>query len=251
MIVLHRFIEIFLFPPGSVLLLGGLGFLTVRYSRSVGRFLIGAALLMLWAFSTPLVSFAMLDALQNRFPPLTDIPPQADAIVVLGGGREFGANEFGREQDLTLHAAARVRYAAWLASKTGLPVIASGGAFGKWPGSEAELAEEILRNEYGVAKVIAESRSQTTRENARFTGEILEANDWKHPLVVTESWHMPRSIFSFNLVGIEAIAAPTATDTPGVFDHGVWAVLPQASAMERSRIALHEWVGQIWYWLRS
>ncbi|MGV6857536.1 MAG: YdcF family protein [bacterium] len=250
MLPLYRFIEIFLFPPGIFLLLGAFGWYVVKRRRRVGQLLLALSLGGIWAFSTPLVSFFLLDRLQDRYPPLIDIPPQADSIVVLGSGREVFRNEFSRELDVTMHELMRVRYAAYLTKKTGLPVITSGGRPLGGKMSEALLMKEVLQSEFGVQSVIPEGESSTTYENARFSKKVLEEHGLSAPLVVTEYSHMARAILSFNLNGVTAFAAPTARDTPDLTEKGVWAVLPQGSAMERSQRALHEWFGRIWYKLK-
>ncbi len=250
MLPLYRFIEVFLFPPGIFLLVGVFGWYVVKRRRRVGRLLLAISLVGIWLFSTPLFSFFLLDKLQDRYPPLMDIPPQADCIVVLGSGREVMRNEYAREIDLTMHGLMRVRYAAYLAKKTGLPVIASGGKPFDGTVSEAELMRDVLRSDFGVTGVLLEGESGTTFENAMFSKKVMEEHGLHAPLIVTEYSHMPRAVLSFNLNNMTAFAAPTGRDTPDFSEKGVWAVLPQGSAMERSQRALHEWFGRIWYKLK-
>lgn len=247
MLGLSRFIELILFPPGNVLVLGVIGLLLLRYRPVWGRRVLGLSFIMLWCFSTPLLSFALLNSLQSRYPVLNQVPQDADAIVVLGGGREYGDNEYGRQDDLTLHASARVRYAAYLAKQTELPVVFTGGQVWNRPGTEAELARQVFLAEHGLDRVLVEGQSKTTRENARYTAELLKAQGWKRPLIVTEAWHMPRAMYSFEQAGVNAVAAPTARDTPSPIETGWWAITPRAPSLERSRIALHEWLGLLWY----
>lgn len=248
--ILYRLIEVLLFPPGSLILIGLFGWYVVKRRLHRGRILIICSVLLMWLFSTPLVSFTLLDSLQNRYPQIGAVPENADAIVVLGAGREFGASEFGRDQDISVHGLIRLRYAAYLARQTGLPLIVSGGQVWNRPGTEAELAKQILSAEYGLLDVVEEPNSKTTLENAARSAEILNSKGWEYPLLVTEYWHMPRAMYSFNKFGVEALAAPTGRDTPDVTEQGVWALMPQAQSMERSRVALHEWLGRLWYWMR-
>ncbi len=247
MLPLYRFIEIWIFPPGVFLLIGIFAIYVVRRRRRVGQVLLAFSIGSLWLFSTPLFSFFLLNGLQNNYPPLVAVPPQVDSIVVLGGGREVMKNEFGRTHDLTLHGVARVRYAAYLAKQTGLPVITSGGQPFLGGRAEGEIMKEVLQTEFGVETVFVEGRSTTTFENAAMSKYVLAEHGLSKPLVVTEYWHMPRALFSFNRHGMEAFAAPTGMDTPSFTETGVWAVLPQADSMARSRQALHEWLGRVWY----
>ena len=72
---------------------------------------------------------------------------QPQAIVVLGGGRDLDAPEYGGDT-IRPRTLARLRYAARLSRETGLPVIPSGGNPGAVGVAEAVIARDLLENEF-------------------------------------------------------------------------------------------------------
>ncbi|MGF1547496.1 MAG: YdcF family protein [Thiotrichales bacterium] len=250
-VYLTRLVELLLLPPGGVVTLGVLALLMFGAGArraAAGLWVLGVALL--WLSSTPWFAFLLLDPLQDRYPTLAQVPADADSIIVLGGVSAAGATEFGTPGTLIDHGLMRARYAGYLARATGLPVITTGGDFGGREPSEALLAQAFLQRELGVATVYAETASQTTHENALYARDILTAKGLRRPLVVTQYWHMPRAMRSFESLGIEAIAAPVARVTRSSMERGAWQWLPQLDALRHTRFALHEWLGQGWYSIR-
>lgn len=243
----RRLIEYLVLPPGNIILLGILALLVIFITRRFrGRLLI-FTLFLLWIFSTPWFAFLLLDQLQKPFAPLTEIPADADVIVLLGGGHYQGTNEFGGTAMPNSFALERVHYAAYLAQKTGLPIIASGGFTGEKGKSEASIMKKVLRNQFGIKTVIEEERSLNTQENAQFTKEVMRRNGLGRPLLVTHYWHMPRAIDWFRHYGIHAQAAPTARYTAGITERNIWRWIPQARSLFYSSIALHEFLGRLHY----
>ena len=65
--------------------------------------------------------------------------------------------------------------------------------------------------------------------------------------MVTHAYHMPRAIWCFEDVGINAVAAPTAfykrnASVPELDDY-----IPNAGALTQTKIAVHEYLGALWY----
>src|SRR5690606_38101425 len=127
---------------------------------------------------------------------------RADAIVVLGAGREQNDPAWGEDQPGLL-AIERVRYAARLAKASGLPLLTSGGLHFGEPPSEAALMADTLIRDLGVPVRWREERSRTTWENARYSAEMLRAHGIRRVVLVTQAWHMPRARWSFEAVGFE------------------------------------------------
>lgn len=165
---------------------------------------------------------------------------QADAIVILGGGRNLADDAWGQDQP-SLLSQQRLRYGARLARASGLPILVSGGLHHGQPPSEAKLAASILSQDFAIEAKWREDFSRTTWENARFSADILHAEDIRRIVLVTDAWHMPRARWSFEQHGFEVIPAP----------QGFWSapqkggnsLLPDSQAMLRSSILLHEWLG--------
>ncbi|MFJ4145038.1 YdcF family protein [Pseudomonas sp. NPDC089734] len=170
---------------------------------------------------------------------------QADAIVVLGSGRERNDLAWGVDVP-TGPGLERLRFAAQLAKASGLPVLTTGGLHFGEPPSEAAIMAQSLQDDFGVTVRWQEGQSRTTWENATMTASVLQPLGIKRVVVVTHAWHMARSRWSFEKAGFTVVAAPVgflgeANDQP----FGGW--LPEAKAFMQSMWLIHEALGQLFY----
>lgn len=226
-----------LLPPTALVVFALGGVLAPRRWRPLGRAIATIALLMLLLGSLPLVAFALLRTLEP--PVLADFATRdAQAIVVLGGGRNHGAAEWG---GVTVNAQTlgRLRYGARVARATGLPVLVTGGR------QEGELMGEILRQEFGIAPRWVDAASRTTRDNACFAAAELLPLGIRRILLVTDAWHMPRALRAFERAGLQPVAA--ATGYLGQRPFSLYHLVPNAESLRHTQIALREWAGALWY----
>lgn len=249
MLLITKAVGALLSPPAVFLFLALLGlWLQLRW-RYLGLGIASASVLALLILSLPITADFLLITLENSVPPLTAtdeaLRKQAGAIVVLGGGRAADTPEYGGD---TISSATleRVRYGARLHRTTALPLLLSGGsAFGE-PMPEATLMRDALTQDFHVDVRWAEERSRTTHENAIFTRPILDAADIHRVVLVTHAWHMPRAVLAFQQAGIDVIPAPTIyTDRNSTLT--VLGFLPTGASLAKSNLALHEWLGMLWY----
>jgi uncharacterized SAM-binding protein YcdF (DUF218 family) len=145
---------------------------------------------------------------------------------------EFGGDTLGR---LTLE---RVRYGAFLARQTGLPVLVAGGAPEEGVRAEAELMREALQREFGVPVRWSEDQSRNTRENAANAAAILSAEAVRRVLLVTHGFDVRRARAEFEAAGLQALAAPTLVPLPGAL--GPRDFLPSAGALWTAHYASYE-----------
>ena len=244
---IRRLIEYLILPPGSIILLGVLALLVIFSTRRFRGRLLFFTLFLLWILSTPWFAFLLLEQLQKPFSPLTEIPADADVIVLLGGGHRQGRNEFGGTTMPNSFALERAHYAAYLAQKTALPIIVLGGISMEGGESEASILNKVLQNQFGIRNVLLEERSLNTQENAEFAKHVMRENGFNRPLVVTHYWHMSRAIDWFRYYGVHAYAAPTARYRAASTERKFWQWVPQARSLYYSNIALHEYLGKLHY----
>jgi uncharacterized SAM-binding protein YcdF (DUF218 family) len=243
------FVKQLLLPPGILLLLLVFAW---WFRRSRPR-LAGACFALgvggFWLMSLPIVVEWSARALE-REPPLArsewaTLAERADAIVVLGSGRERGDPAWGSDQPTGV-GLERERYAARLAKASGLPVLTSGGLHYGTPPSEAALMAESMQDDFAVTVRWQEGRSRTTWENARFTAEMLQPLGIKRVVVVTQAWHMPRSVWSFERAGFTVVAAPVGfLGVDNARPLGGW--MPEFKSIWQSGQLLNEAVGQVGY----
>lgn len=240
-------------PPGVIVLAVLFGLLLQLRWRALGGLVALAGIAVLFALSLPFTGRALIAPLEaaSALPGATltpeDAKKQADAIVVLGGGRYARASEYGDTDavnEATLH---RLRYAAWLHRRTGLPILVAGGApFGEAM-AEALLMQAALEEDFQVRPKWAESRSRNTHENAVFSKEILAAAGVRRVYLVTHAWHMPRAQWAFVNAGLDVVPAPMGFSTLGKGEREGLGYLPSMHGLALSNLALRERLGLAWY----
>ena len=234
--LINNLIATFLLPPLNGLLMVGAGWLILKkYPRS-GRLLVGTGLILLWVLAMPVVGMLMLSTLEGHAVSPQDIK-QAQAIVVLGGGRYPNQPEYSGET-VKESSLVRLRYAAKIQRESKLPILVTGGKPEGGELSEAELMQRVLTKEFGVPVQWIESSSNNTTENARLSSEILKTENIRSILLITHTWHMPRASRSFSRLGLTVIQAPTIFSWQPLT---VIDFLPKSYA--GSSIAMHEWIG--------
>ena len=234
-------------PPTCFVVLIVIGLLMRGAWSRTGRRLIWTSMILLILFGMPVISDSLLLALASGLPmtPPADHPPQA--IVVLGAEVIRTHNEkFGiRPGLLTLD---RLRAAAILYRRTGLPILVTGGTTQPNTAAVGLVMEESLTDDFQTPPRWVEAKSADTWENAHFSADILHAEGITSVYLVTHSWHMRRSILAFQKFGLIATAFPTSFDDP--LGPEVSDFFPRASGWQSGYYAIHEWIGYAWYKLR-
>lgn len=204
----------------------------------------------LWAMSLPIVVERSARLLETE-PALSreqwaQLATRADAIVILGAGRERGDPAWDQLDQPTGVGMERMRYAAQLAKTSGLPVLTTGGLHFGSPPSEAQLMADSLQRDLGVNVRWKEERSRTTWENAQMSAELLLPQGIKRVVVVTQAWHMQRSRWSFEQAGFEVVPAPVGfLGREHGRPYGGW--LPESKSIWQSGQLLNEAVGLLGY----
>lgn len=242
-------IRALILPPTSLFLLAFIGWLVQRRFRQPGRIVIFATLALSYVLCAPAGADLLVRPLENQTHPLADVGVSAaQAIVVLSAGRLEDAREYGGFDIPDYVTLGRLSYAARLQHQSGLPVLVSGGIPSRSGASHADAMARMLREEFLVPVIWIDGRSENTEENARFSSEILLRNDVRRVLLVTDAMHMPRAERSFRHSGIDVIAAPTLFQrSTGLHPSDF---IPSVEGLRRSRYALYEMIGLLWYHIR-
>ena len=224
-------------PPGGPIVLVLVGVLALRRYPRAGRALAFGGAAALWLLSLPVVANALVAALGGARPLDMAEARKADAIVILGGGvrpqaLEYGGDTLGR---LTLE---RVRYGAYLAMTTSLPLLVTGGAPEVGVRAEADLMREALEREYRVPVRWTEGHARNTRENAVNVAKLLAAEGRHRVVLVMHGFDVRRAKGLFEAAGLEVIAAPTQVPRRGGLE--LTDFLPGVAALTTSFFALYE-----------
>ncbi|RPH58966.1 MAG: YdcF family protein, partial [Burkholderiales bacterium] len=172
------------------------------------------------------------------------------AIAILGGGYRADLHE--RPERFRPHprTTERLLYGAWIARVTGLPVLVSGGAQPGVEVSEAALMKRMLETQLGARVRWSDLKSRDTAGNARESAALLLGEKRRRVLLVTHAAHMPRARAAFEKAGLDPLPAPHGYyGTPVGTDWSDW--LPSAHGVSVNWLAVHEFVGGLWYRLRA
>lgn len=245
--VFRNLAESLLMPPANGLLLLLLAALLRRRARWAWGLAIGGVLLIGLSAIKPVAQW-VLAPLEREAGLLAlvgdrQLPADAGAIVVLGGGMNRYAPEYGRG---TVNQAtlARLRFAALISRQSGLPLLVAGGSPDGGEIPEAEAMAAVLR-EWSLEPRWRENRSGDTAESAAFATDLLRPAGVDTVVLVTAASHMARARRSFEVAGLNVIPAPTGFYSREPLTAKDW--LPQAEALRNTRLALHEWLGRLWY----
>lgn len=226
----------------------GIGLLWTPWSRA-GRRLLTITLLATLALAVVPVGPWLLVALENRFPVMTEPPPQIDGIVVLGGAISPALSQ-ARGQPQIGGDAERLFAAVALARRYPEARIVFTGGSGSLRNQElkeAPLAARVF-GELGLPpeRLLLEARSRNTYENAVFGFEVARPEAGETWLLVTSARHMPRAMGTFRAAGWPVAAYPAGYLSDGTWRFGLgWGL----GGLDRLRVALKEWLGLMVYWL--
>ena len=232
-------------PPLALLLLALLGVLLAWRKKRGGLALITLSLLALWLLSCHGTAVWLARHALPQFAPVSAAQLKAggiQAIVILGGGLLPEAPEYGGAPQPSPYTAARLRYGVWLARQSGLPLAFTGGtgwaADGMQPLSEAEVVAKVALQDYGATLRWNEAASRDTSGNARLLAPMLQRDGVRRIALVTDVWHMPRSVAAFERAGLTVMPAPMGFVLPIERDLLQW--LPTAQGLLASRHVLRE-----------
>jgi uncharacterized SAM-binding protein YcdF (DUF218 family) len=245
-------------PPSSQFLVIAIGLALWRRRPRAGRIVAGTGLALLAFLSTPGGASFLVTPLENLTGPV--LAPEragAQAIVVIAAGRVRHAPEYGMRDIPDYYALARLRYAARLQRRTGLPILVSGGngSSGADPAptdrawTKADAMAAALREDFAVPVRWIETRSRDTGENATCSAPLLRAAGVRRILLVTDAMHMARARTAFQRAGLDVVSAPTMFFGRDQLQLDSW--VPSAEGLRRSWYATYEWLGIFWYRVRG
>lgn len=191
----------------------------------------------------------ILSPLENKF--VTMLPSQVDGIVLLTGDEDPVTSQ-ARGLPVGGHATQRYVSAARLLKqypKAKLVVVgttAPDSPRSKY--STQAISSQFLRDlEIPSSRIVYETDSRNTRENAVLSQKIIKPHKKEKWLLLTSAYHLPRSVLCFEKVGWKTV--PVAAD---YFTDGRVSLVPTFNFIHQLRLiraATHEYIGLVSYWL--
>ena len=245
MIYIHKALPLVISPLGLLVALLLLGIFLRRFWPFY------LVLIFTLIFSWPPTARLIWRSLESTYPyqPI-DRVEQADAVVVLSGMLGMFETEYGHVAEW---GGAADRFFA------GIDLIQAGKADkliftrGQMPWSDGPPEGEVLRLKalnMGVpeANILLTGKAANTADEAIQVKTLLQQEGLNHIILVTSSFHMPRSKLLFDNAGINNVAYPTdfqANATTNWLD-----MIPSAQAFSATSSGLREYIGRMYYWLR-
>lgn len=240
MIYLLKFGASLILPPGIFFVL----FLLLaiycwKYTKKYVAIIILILTMSLYLLSTSWMSQKLVSNLENEYNP--PVFPTGDAIIMLGGGATLDTPDVSGTGELRSIPANRLLTAVRLQKLLNVPILVSGGQVYEDSGKEAVIAKRVLLD-LGVpeSKILVEDKSLNTKQNARFSAQILRDHELYEPILVTSAFHMKRAVFNFEQEGVTVTAYPAdyIENKEQVFHYNKLA--PSAGALADTEMALQE-----------
>lgn len=259
---LSKLLPLFIYPLGLACLLIGVALIARLWKRPrVATLSAIAALVVILVGSNGWVAAQLVRSLEWQYVPSSTLP-NAEAIVVLGGG--IKAQTSPRPWIDLAEAGDRAIYGAQLYQQGKAPLlILSGGRIDWKGGGSASESEDMAKlvEALGVPKaaIAQDPTSLNTYENAVNVKQILQQRGINRVLLVTSAMHMPRSMGIFQKQGIEAIAAPTdflittqeLDEYEATLQGFLLNMLPDVEKLQQTSRAMKEYIGIMVYRLKG
>jgi uncharacterized SAM-binding protein YcdF (DUF218 family) len=211
--------------------------------------LLSLSLLLLFLTLYTTLGSVLLQTLEARFPRPTADPGQISCMIVLGGAFETEVTTARGGIDLN-QAADRFVEALRLAIRNPEAKILVSGGDGSLSGAyEGDAAASIRFFEaFGISRdrLIAETTSRNTDENAQNSRELLASRHLGQCLLITSAFHMPRSVGLFRKAGVAVTPWPVDYRTAGNVAFRLDFTQPTLNAQQMST-SVREWVGLLAY----
>ena len=253
--LLSKVLTLLASPVGITLLICSLALVaSYFYREELSRRLLAIAIIWCWLSATPIFAGWVYGPLERAYESTTvDKLPQADAIVVLGGGVQPVSPPrshpgFNLAGDRIVHGFRL--YKQGIADK----IILTGGQVFPVDTLESEaFYMKVLLKEWGVPDeaIIMEDGSRTTYENATKTKEIVDQLNLSKLVLVTSAAHMPRSVCAFEKAGMEVTPAPTDYEVTGTPQKFILSIMPSSGAQDLVSRGMKEYLGRLVYYIRG
>ncbi|MFH0958443.1 MAG: ElyC/SanA/YdcF family protein [Pseudomonadota bacterium] len=242
---IKKTLSVAIYPVGLTLTFSILGLAMARKKRfGAAKALFVAAVSTLFVFSLGWTGITLVKFLEDEAGPYADpakLANQGVTFIVVLGGTSFTSNLSA--SDMWDRSALRLLEGIRL--WRGMPnakLALSGGA----PSSAEKMAELPMFLGIPRESLILETRALDTDDEARLFKPTVGEKPFA---LVTSASHMPRSLSIFRSMGMNPIACPCDFRAKGNLP--IFVLLSPGPGMENSQIAMHEYYGRLFYWLKN
>lgn len=202
------------------------------YISAIALIFFGFVPFGIWAF----------DQLENRFPKIHQIPPDAKGMILLGGPFDQRTTLARGETAYNLTAGRFIQFIELARENPHLQLVFTGTAF------EVEMAKKQFKA-LGLdpSVIIFEGSSKDTKDNAVLTAQLIKPTPQEKWVLITSAYHMPRSVGVFRKAGFNIIPFPVDYHSTGKYDMVFF--LSHLVNLEAWQAISREWLGMIMNYL--
>ena len=228
--IIKKFISFFFMPLTIVFLLGLMVFWHLHKNniKKAKRYLMFTLVWVGLITSAPFAS-NLLAPLESQYSRLDKVPDNIEYLLLLGGDKEKRTWE-------------AIRLSQQIPN---LKIITSGYSMYDTV-SEAQKTAALLE-ESGIKKenILMQGEATDTKGEAAAIKKCIGTAPF---LLVTSAYHMPRSMKIFQQAGVNPIAAPADFNNP---DEDGWSIIFRGDQLRKTEKALHEYLGLLWFYIKS
>lgn len=189
------------------------------WGKKLNLFIMLLTIIPLSTITTLHLGSYLLHEHENTYPVPATLPEHVDGIIVLGGTTNTYLSQGRHDPQLNSNAERLVMFTKLAHEHPEAKLIFSGGnptpSTLKTQRSEGDLAlDTLIMMNAPVGKVLFETKSTSTYENALFAKNLAQPQKGETWLLITTAAHMPRAIDVFTAQNWPVIPYPVDYQTP-------------------------------------
>lgn len=192
----------------------------------------------------------LLYPLESRFQTNPNLPEKVDGIIVLSGAEDAELSHIWKQVELGAAAERDLAFLTLTRQYPNAKLIFTGGSgsLTKQEYKGADVAKSLFKQlGFDTKRIIFERESRNTYENAIYSKNLVKPMKNKNWVLITTSWHMPRSVGIFCKAEWPVIPYPVDHQTNK--DNLFRIDFDLSGNLNTLKTAIKEWLGLFAYYL--
>jgi uncharacterized SAM-binding protein YcdF (DUF218 family) len=251
-------LKVLLMPLPWILFLLIVGLILIKPSQNkrrikIGRYVILAGTLILFALSLLPVSNFIIYSLEGKYIPVSDkILSSLDIVVILDGGL-YAVGSYKDNPEPAGITYSRLLNGVRFFKRSSAGTLALCGGVSQPDTEPAAEAMKKIAMELGVPEcdIVIEKKSRNTMENASELAKVLPKGQKRRIGLVTSALHIRRATKAFSKYFPDDTIVPIAVNSkynPVPLD--ITTVVPSARVLADSSQVFRAWIALLWYTIK-
>ncbi len=192
----------------------------------------------------------LLYPLESRFETNPQLPDKVDGIIVLSGAEAAELSYRWKQVELGGAAERDFAFLSLARQYPNAKLVFSGGTGSllKQEYKAADVAKDLfVQQQFDINRIVFERESRNTYENVIYSKKLIQPEINKNWILITTSWHMPRSVGIFCKTNWPVIPYPVDHQTKkgNLFRIG----FNLSGNLKMLKTGIKEWLGLFAYYL--